>query len=97
MHGGFSMPTLKFTTHLQRFFPDLQQNMPVEGETVAAVVANLDRRFPGLAAYIVDEHGKLRKHVNIFIEDELIQDRQRLSDVVKDHNRVFIFQALSGG
>lgn len=91
------MPTLKFTSHLQRFFPDLQQNSPVEGATVAEVVANLEKRYPGLAAYIVDEHGRLRKHVNIFIENELITDRQHLSDAVNPNNRVFIFQALSGG
>lgn len=91
------MPTLKFTSHLQRFFPELQQNIHIEGDTIAAVVANLDRQFPGLGAYLIDEHGTLRKHVNIFIEQDLIVDRQRLSDAVRDNNRVFIFQALSGG
>lgn len=91
------MPTVKFTSHLQRFFPDLQQNVPIKGSTVAEVVAALDKKYPGLADYIVDERGALRKHVNIFINDELIHDRQQLSDGVNNEQQVFIFQALSGG
>lgn len=91
------MPIVKFTSHLQRFFPELQQNIPVEGDTVAEVVAALEKRYPGMAAYLVDEHGVLRQHVNIFVDDELIHDRKHLSDVVHDRHRVFIFQALSGG
>jgi molybdopterin converting factor small subunit len=90
------MPHVKFTNHLQRFFPDLTAQA-VPGQTVAEVVQALDQRYPGLAAYLVDEQGALRKHVNIFIGDELIQDRRHLQDAVSDHQQVFIFQALSGG
>ena len=90
------MPTVKFTPHLQRFFPDLK-TQEVEGTTVADLIDVLERRYPGLAAYIVDEHGALRKHVNIFIGEELIRDREKLADIVLEKDRVFIFQALSGG
>jgi hypothetical protein len=69
------MPYLKFTGHLRRFFPDLSEGM-VDGRTVAEVIGVLDERYPGLAAYIIDEQGALRKHVNIFVNDELIQDRR---------------------
>lgn len=91
------MPLIHFTTHLQRFFPTLQQGTAAEGQTVAEIIRSLDRQHPGLAAYIVDERGALRKHVNIFLNDELILDREKLSDMVDDKARVFIFQALSGG
>lgn len=90
------MPLIKFTHHLQRFFPTLtSQN--ITGQTVAEIVQELDCRYPGLAAYIVDERGVLRKHVNIFVDGELIQDRQTLQDAVTDNQVVYIFQALSGG
>jgi molybdopterin synthase sulfur carrier subunit len=91
------MPAVKFTTHLEKFFPGVTQGVTVEAGTVAEVVSALDRQFPGLADYLVDEHGVLRKHVNIFIDEELIHDRQRLSDPVTNNNRVYVFQALSGG
>ncbi len=91
------MPAVKFTSHLQRFFPDLQQHVQINGATVAEIVAGLNQRYPGLADYIVDERGTLRKHVNIFINDELIHDRHHLSDSVQEGQHIFIFQALSGG
>ena len=91
------MVEVKFTTHLQRYFPALQRVEAVHGDTVAEVLANLEARFPGLAAYLVDERGALRPHVNIFIGEEMIQDRQGLKDTVASGDRLFVFQALSGG
>lgn len=90
------MVHVKFTNHLSRFFPGLG-SLTVEGSTVAEVISAIDRRFPGLAAYLVDETGALRKHVNVFIGDELIHDRQQLTDSLRSGDRVFIMQALSGG
>lgn len=90
------MPRVKFTKHLYRFFPDLNE-MTVPGATVAEVVAALDKQYPGLASYVVDERGSLRKHVNIFIGEDMIYDRERLADPVTESDQVFIFQALSGG
>ena len=93
------MASIRYTKHLVRFFPDLanQSELQVPGKTVADVISSLDETYPGLAAYIVDEHGALRKHVNIFLDDELIHDRQSLQDPVTENDRLFIFQALSGG
>lgn len=90
------MPRVKFTHHLQRFFPDLKPTQ-IEGTTVADVVSSLNVQYPGLADYIIDERGVLRKHVNIFISGELIQDRKTLQDAVGEDDQVYIFQALSGG
>jgi len=71
--------------------------MEIEGSTVAEVIAALDRRFPGLGDYIVDERGALRKHVNIFVGKQMIHDRRGLSDAVADGDEIHILQALSGG
>jgi hypothetical protein len=90
------MPHVQCTGHLRRFFPDLGDES-VEGYTVAEVISALDRLHPGIAAYIVDERGALRTHVNIFVANELIRDRIHLTDPVDSDDRVFILQALSGG
>ena len=90
------MAVVKFTPNLKRFFPDLCE-VEVEGTTVADVVAAVDARWEGLADYIIDERGALRKHVNIFIGEDLINDKQGLSDAVSQNTRVYIMQALSGG
>jgi molybdopterin converting factor small subunit len=90
------MPQVRFTPHLLRFFPTLAR-AEVPGTTVREVIDELDRRYPGLAAFIIDETGRLRRHVNIFVGDEPIADRDRLADVLAPDDRVFILQALSGG
>ncbi len=91
------MPHVRVTRHLLRYFSGLAEHSQVEGRTVAAVLATLDARHPGLAAYIVDERGALRKHVNIFIGSERIRDRNTLSDPVNETDTLHILQALSGG
>lgn len=91
------MARVRFTSHLKRFFPDLVNNVTIEGNTVAEIVAELDTRHPGLGSYLVDERGALRKHVNIFIGDTLISDHKHLQDPVTSDTMLYIFQALSGG
>ena len=90
------MPKVSFTRHLQRFFPDLASG-EVPATTVRELIDELDRRHPGLASYIVDETGRLRRHVNVFIGQEPIGDRETLGDALRPTDEVFILQALSGG
>lgn len=90
------MPRIKFTRNLLHYFPDLSEG-PIGGTTVAEVITALEARYPKLADYILDDQGALRQHVNIFVGDTLIQDRATLSDKVAEDDRVYIFQALSGG
>ena len=90
------MPRVKFTPNLKQFFPDLTE-VEVEAQTVAEVITAVNTRWDGLADYIIDEQGALRKHVNIYIGEDLIHDKKTLSDSVEPNTRVYIFQALSGG
>ena len=90
------MAHVKFTPNLKRFFPDLTE-VDIEANTVSEVIDAVNQRWQGLADYIVDEQGALRKHVNIFVGDELIQDKTGLSDEVSSGTRIYIMQALSGG
>lgn len=90
------MAQVKFTPNLKRFFPDLCE-CEIDAATVAEIVAAVDRRWRGLGDYIIDEQGALRKHVNIFVGDELLRDKRTLSDRVSADTKIFIVQALSGG
>ena len=90
------MAQVKFTPNLRRFFPDLC-DCELEAGTVAELIAAVDQRWPGLGDYIIDERGCLRKHVNIFVGDQLLIDKIALSDSLAADTRVFIVQALSGG
>lgn len=90
------MAHVQFTRHLSLHFPALR-DMDVEAATLAEVVARLDEIHPGLAGYLTDDRGGLRRHVNIFINDRLLEDRAALRDRVTGEDSVFIMQALSGG
>lgn len=92
------MAKVELTRHLYQFFPQLEgRALEVQASTVAEVVAELERIAPGLSFYICDELGRLRAHVNIFVGEERLADRHKLSDRVGPDSRVFIMQALSGG
>jgi hypothetical protein len=92
------MPKVTLTRHLYEFFPGLQgKELVVQAANVAQVVTAIEKIAPGFAFYVCDERGRLRTHVNIFVEEEMIADRARLTDPVKPDSRVFILQALSGG
>jgi hypothetical protein len=92
------MARVELTRHLYRFFPDLEgKEIVVEASTVADVVREMEKIAPGFAFYVCDERGRLRQHVNIFVEELSIADRGKLSDPVTPDARVFIMQALSGG
>lgn len=92
------MPQVEFSSHLPTLFPQLAGGpISIEASTVAEVVQRLEAMAPGVAFYICDELGRLRKHVNVFVAGEMIMDRQALSDPLEPATRVFIAQALSGG
>jgi len=92
------MATVELTRHLFTFFPVLEgRRIEVEAATVADVIRELDRLAPGIAFYLCDERGRLRVHVNVFVGEERVRDRHRLSDPLAPDARVSIFQALSGG
>jgi molybdopterin converting factor small subunit len=90
------MPEVKFTSALKRFFPTLTATS-VEASTVNEIISALEKKYPGISSYLIDDVGQLREHVNIFLKDELIRDREKLSDKVEAKDEVLIFQALSGG
>lgn len=90
------MAKVKFTSALNRFFPQLTE-MEIEGNTVKEALLAVEQKYPGLMNYIAEEDGRLRQHVNIFLGDSLIQDRETLNDVIRDEDEILIFQALSGG
>ncbi len=90
------MQTIKCTGALRRFFPTLKDEA-VKGNTVADAIAQFEQSYPGISDYLLDEQGALRKHVNIFIGGQLIQDRVNLKDKLEEGSEILIFQALSGG
>lgn len=92
------MPTVEMTQHLYRYFPQLEKRkITVAAGSVAEILDVVNEKAPGFRDYILDEHGVLRRHVKISINDTVVIDRKTLADRVQDDATVYIFQALSGG
>lgn len=71
-----------------------EANVTAEGATVRELLADLDRQFPGITFRVVDEQGRLRQHMVVFLG----QDRCRQLDTSLDGiDEVVLMQALSGG
>lgn len=65
-----------------------------EGATVAAVLDDLDRRFPGIRFRMIDEQGRIRRHIRLFYLREPVTD---LATPLQGDAELMIVQALSGG
>lgn len=85
------MPRVAFTGNLKRHVQCPTSR--VAGATVGAVLENLFAANPRLRSYVVDDQGRIRRHVNIYIDDS----RAGLGDPVGPDDEIFVFQALSGG
>lgn len=93
-----AMARVTMTSHLYRFFPALEQReLNVPAGSVAEVVHAINSLAPGFSDYVLDDTGAARRHVMISVNDTLLVDRKKLSDRVRDHDTVYIFQALTGG
>lgn len=65
-----------------------------DGDTVAEVMADLDRRFPGLRFRLVDEQDRVRRHVKLFVN---VTPTETLATPIGPSDELHILGALSGG
>ena len=89
------MPTVTFTSALQRFLT--APSGTVDAETVGGALEAVFASRPGLRGYVLDDQGRVRRHVAIYLNGQPIADRARLSDPVAPHDEIYVFQALTGG
>jgi molybdopterin converting factor small subunit len=75
-------------------YTDQRKQVEAEGATLAELLVDLDRRFPGIRFRVIDEQDGLRPHMRLFVNRA---DVRRLDVVLGAGDEVHIFQALSGG
>lgn len=86
MRVGIPDPLLSYTAQ--------QRQVEAEGATVAELLADLDRRYPGIRFRIVDEQDSLRPHMRVFVNRVKVRALDR---ALSPTDEVHILQALSGG
>ncbi len=88
--------TVRIPTPLQRL-TNGQSEVTCEGTTVRALLSDLERRYPGIKERICDDTGKLRRFVNVFVNEEDIRFLQGDETPVKNGDEVSIIPAIAGG
>ena len=69
-------------------------SVSADGLTLVSLLADLDRRFPGLRFRIIDEQGDIRRHIKFFVDGVQAND---LNPRLDSASEVMIVCALSGG
>ena len=89
------MPSVRFTRNIQRHVdcPTLDVPGATLGEVLNAYFATNERA----RGYVLEDDGRLRKHMAVFIDGQQIADRDTLSDLVSSDAVVDVVQSLSGG
>ncbi len=71
-----------------------RHEVQAEGATLATLLADLDRRYPGIRFRMIDEQDAIRRHMRIFVNGEQVR---ALNTPLSTSDEVIILQALSGG
>lgn len=71
-----------------------QREVEATGATLAELLDDLDRQYPGIRFRVVDEQGNLRRYMRFFVNEEQVFDT---SFALRPMDAVYIVQALSGG
>jgi molybdopterin synthase sulfur carrier subunit len=90
------MAKIRIPTPLRKLTGD-QRTVSAEGGTLVELVEDLERRYPGIKARIVDGDGKVHSFVNIFVDDEDVRFLQGLQTPITQDAEVAIIPAMAGG
>ena len=90
------MATVRIPTPLRKLTHN-QEEVAAAGATIGALIADLEKNYPGIKERLCDEKGQVRRFVNIFQNDEDISFLQNLDTPVKDTDEISIIPAIAGG
>jgi sulfur-carrier protein len=89
------MAQLHFTSWLREVVPD--GPLEASGATVGEALGALFSARPHVRSYVLDEQGRLRKHVCVFADGVRLPQKATLAHVIKPQSKLYVMQALSGG
>jgi hypothetical protein len=89
------MAQVHFTSWLRELVPNAP--LSVGGATVGEALADLWAREPQVRGYVLDDQGRLRKHVCIFADGTRLPAVSALDHRLKPDSQLYVMQALTGG
>jgi len=83
-------------TPLQKFTAN-EASVELDAASVDGLIDALDSRFPGLKGRLCDENGKLRRFLNVYVNEEDIRFLDNQATALNDGDEVSIVPAVAGG
>ena len=80
-----------------RTYTDGESEVSAEGDTLAAVLDDLDASYSGIKGRILDESGKLRRFVNVYVGNDDVRFLEELETPTPDGVQVSVIPAVAGG
>jgi len=77
-----------------RSYTGERHEVQAAGATLSAILADLDRRYPGIRFRMIDEQDAIRRHIRIFVNGNQVR---ALQVPLQAADEILIVQALSGG
>lgn len=87
---------VRIPTPLQRLTKN-QSEVRVNSTDIKELIDDLEKNFPGIKERICDESGKLRRFINIYVNEEDVRFLQQDKTTLKDGDEVSIIPAIAGG
>lgn len=88
--------TVRVPTPLQKLTQN-QAEVKASGTTIKELIEDLEKNFPGIKERICDETGKIRRFINIYVNEEDVRFLQRDETPLEDGDEVSIIPAIAGG
>lgn len=74
-----------------------QGEVQIKGADVAELIDNLEADHPGIKNRLCDEHGEIRRFVNVYVNEEDVRFLNGKATALKDGDEVSIVPAIAGG
>lgn len=88
--------TVRVPTPLQKLTKN-QAKVKVSSANIRELIEDLEKRFPGIKERICDETGKIRRFINIYVNEEDVRFLQQEETPLKDGDEISIIPAIAGG
>ncbi len=80
-----------------RTYTDGASEVTAQGDTLAAVLDDLDASFSGIKGRVLDEAGHLRRFVNVYVGNDDVRFLDNLDTPTPDGTQISVIPAVAGG
>ena len=95
-HYNTLMPTVRFP-NVMKYYVDNQAEFLVPASSVQDLIGKVTELYPSVRFHLVDSHGNLRRHFNIFVNGTHIRDLKGMDTELKEEDQVILMASAAGG